>query len=499
MRALVGVVLSLALASMLWAQDPGNGTGNENAEEKKDKPEAPQEAPKWTIPEREAKKLQKLLSDYVHPGRKTRGDILPKFQKFVDARVEGHSVLEDVDAWTRIATSLRAFDAKLGRKGKVSEVAFKSHGFPGIGTVAYHLYLPRNYDPRNRFHPVIFCLPDNKAWPDGTKYIEDVWVKRSEDIANDWIVVAPKPHTKGERWSTPNSRAKAMITLRHVLGTFEAKTRKKGGGPHSDPSQVFIDGEDLAGMVAARFSELFAGAILRNANGRDTGRINLKVGGLNGLPAYCICGGKNKKAQVKFAQKLKAANAMTEIVEDDKFLGAVEATVKWLSRIIDAKTGVRTLQPRKIEYMVHDASFQRHYWINILEYDASTRPAPMLLAEADRAKNEIRVDVTGISRLELFLNDAVADLNKPVKVIVIDDGKEMLFREGPVERNLGTLLAELVDSNQPWRIYAAKFVIDVGALRARVEKEEAAKRAKADAEAKEKEKGTSAGASVDKK
>ena len=241
--------------------------------------------------------------------------------------------------------------------------------------------------------------------------------------------------------------------------------------------------EIRAALTAARYSELFAGAILRKAVGRDSGGpIDLMVaGGLNGLPAYCICGGKTRDAQVKFAQKLKAANAMTEIVEDDKFLGDAAAITAWLAKITDAKAGVRALQPRRIEYMVHDSSFQRHYWINVLEYDASTKPAPMLQADADRAKNEIRLDVTGISRLELFLNDAVADLNKPLKVFVIDDGREMLFFEGPVERSLGTLLAELVDSNQPWRIYAARFVIDVGALRAKVEEQEAEQKAAAEA------------------
>ena len=396
------------------------------------------------------------------------------------AKVDGHSLMEDVDSWMRIARGLRTLDSKIGRKGKINDVAFKDHGFPGTGTVSYWLYLPKNYNPRAGLSPVIFCLPDNKVWTDGKDYISQMWVERSEKVANDYIVVVPKPRTKGERWSSDGSMARAMITLRHVLGEFHRDSKRKGGSPYADPARVFIDGQDIAAIVAARFAEMFAGAVLRSANGRDTGRIDLRrVGGIAGLPAYCVMGGKNKKTQEKFAHKLKGTNGRTLFVEDDKLMGEADEIVKWMESVTDEQAGVRHLQPKSLDYTIHESSFQRHFWITVLKFDASAKPAPGFLAEANRASNVVKIDVTGVSEFEVFLNDAIVDLNKPLKVVAIADGQELVAHDGPVARSLDTLLTELVASNQPWRIYPAKVTVNIPDL--------LAAKAKADAAAKEKE------------
>ncbi|MHC4960254.1 MAG: hypothetical protein ACYTGN_18020 [Planctomycetota bacterium] len=471
MRVIWSLLIVFASTSMAWAQSPADA----EAEKPEAKAEGPVAAATWSMPEREAKKLAKFLGDYLQPGKKERRDVLAKFQKFVDSQVDGHSVMEDVATWQRLAAAQRAVGAKVAKKGKITEVKIKDHGFPGnIGTVTYYLYVPPGYDAR-RSYPCIVCLPDNKAWPDARKFIEEVWTSRSAAIRDGFIVVAPKPHTKGDRWSNPNSLARAMITLRHVLGTWDAT--KKNGGPAANPEQIFIDGEDLAAITAARYAELFAGVVLRKANGRDVGRTDLRqAGALNGLPAYCVY--KNK-AEHKFAQKIKAANDKTLMVEtkDDKFLGEADEFAKWMASVIDSKDGVRTTQPHQIEYTVHESSFQRHYWINVLQFDASVKPAANFLAIADRAKNEVRVDVEGITRFELFLNDAIVDLNKPVKIVVVEDGKDLLFSNDAQVRSLGVLLEELADSNQPWRVYPVKLEIDVAALRAAHEAKEAAKAA----------------------
>jgi hypothetical protein len=473
----------IAPASPAWAQSPADA----------EKPEAkaePVAAATWSMPEREAKKLAKFLGDYLRPGKKERHDIFVKFQKFVDSPVDGHSVMEDVATWQRLAAAERIVGAKTGKKGRITEVSIRDHGFPGgIGTVVYYLWLPPGYDPRKSY-PCILCLPDNKAWPDGTKYIEEVWTNRSAAIKDGFVVVCPRPHTKGDRWSNPASMARAMITLRHLLGTWDAT--KKNGGPAVDPTRVFIDGEDLAAITAARYAELFAGAVLRESNGRDVGRTDLRqAGALNGLPAYCVY--KNK-TQHKFAQKIKAANDKTLMVEtkDDKFLGDADEFAKWMKSVVDPKDGVRKTQPDTIEYTVHESAFQRHYWINVLQFDASVKPAANFFAVADRAKNEVRIDVEGITRFELFLNDAIVDLNKPVKIVVVEDGKDLPFANDAQTRSLGVLLDELSGSNQPWRVYPVKLEIDVAALRAKIEAKEAA-----EAAAKKKDEGKDSGTGAD--
>lgn len=495
MRALLCALLVIWTAPVLLAQDPANANANKADEN------APKEAPLWSMGEKESSKLHKRLYDYIYPGRRQRIDTLAKLAKFASEKVDGHSVLEDVATWTRLAMWSRTFGStkKLGRPGKINSVKVQNHGFPGIGTVEYDMYLPVNYNPRKTLSPVIFCLPNRKDWPDGRKYIEEVWVSRSEGVANDYIVVVPHRHTKGERWSSPKTMAGAMITLRHVMGTFEIDPKgKQLGGPASDPTRVFIDGEDVAGQTAARFAELFAGAVLRHSNGKTVGRIDLsRAGGLSGLPAYCVTlakDGSAKKRQVQFAQKLRASNGKTLIVADDKGLGDAKAMHQWMENITDPKDGVRNLQPRKIEYTIHDPSFQRHYWINVLEYDSTIKPAANFFGEADRAKNEIRIDVTGVTLFEVFVNDAIVDLNKPLKVLVVDEGQELVVHDGPLQRELNQMLAEMLESNQPWRMYPRRLTVNVPELRKEAAKAAAAKK-KPDEE--KKKDGTGADATMD--
>ncbi|MHC4223854.1 MAG: hypothetical protein ACYSUN_07685, partial [Planctomycetota bacterium] len=186
MRVIWSFLLLAALALVAVAQESGGEPDKEKAGDKPAaKPEAPKEAPAWKLSERDAKKVERFIHEYIHPKRKRRTDILTDFQKYVDKTIDGHSVLEDVAGLESIATRHREFNKKCGKKGKTEsyDVSPDVHGFPmGIGTVKYHLYLPSGYDLRKKAYPLIFCLPDNQKWLDGAAYIDEVWVKRSKAI-----------------------------------------------------------------------------------------------------------------------------------------------------------------------------------------------------------------------------------------------------------------------------------------------------------------------------
>jgi hypothetical protein len=229
--------------------------------------------------------------------------------------------------------------------------------------------------------------------------------------------------------------------------------------------RVFIEGEDEASVIAARFAEAFAGAVLHAADGKAGANV-ARAGQLSGMPAFCVVNPKSK-GQREFAQATLARNAAGVVVEDETGVGNPAAIGIWMDKL-----PVRHSQPRQIDYSVHDTSFQRHHWINVLEFDASVEPASSFSAAADRAKNEVVIEVEGISRFELFLSDALVDLSKPVRIVVSEADKELTFfatKDGcdTVARDLGTMLGELLDSNQPWRAYPVKLVIDVGELRER--------------------------------
>ncbi|MHC4819041.1 MAG: hypothetical protein ACYTF8_13400 [Planctomycetota bacterium] len=471
MRAFLSVLLLAALASQGLAQgNPAEGGDKPKAEVG----EAAEAPAAWKLPEREAKKLDSLLKEFLHPKKPAdRKATLQKLKKFVAKEVDGHSVLEDVDAIARIANRHRFFNPKLTSKRgklKVEEVKPETHGFPGkIGTVKYHLYLPTKYSEKQLW-PLLFCMPDNKKWPDGAKYIVDAWVKRSPKIADGFVIAVPIPRTKGEAWTDARSYARAMIALRHVSGNFEST--KKHGGPAVDMMRVFIDGEDAAALVAARFPEMFAGAILHRCDGRAGTGPNLRTSGrLSGLAAFAIFE-EAQKRQKEFAERLKADNAAGMAVrsEDVGPLGNAKTIVAWMEM-----QASRVPQPTVIGYTIHDPSFQRHYWINVLGYEAAMKGDPIFDATADRAKNEVRIDLAGISRFELFLSDALVDLSKKVRIVVVEKDQEYEFLNDMVPRDVAVLLDELLATNHPWRIFPAKFVVDLADLRAKAAKAEADK------------------------
>jgi hypothetical protein len=264
-----------------------------------------------------------------------------------------------------------------------------------------------------------------------------------------------------------------MIALRHVCGNFDAD--KDDDGTAVDMNRVFIDGEDMAAQAAARFAELFAGAVLRHSDGTATNGPNLReVGGVAGLPAYCVVYPKRAVEQ-RFAEALAAANAacVIETVEEKDAPGDAAKIHAWLLALPP-----RDSQPRDIRYTVHGAAYQRHFWINVLEFDGSVKPAPEFHATADRAANLVRVETVGITRFELFLNDLLVDLSKEVRVVVVEDGKEYEFLKLVPTRDMGTMLQELVESNHPWRIYPVRLVVDVPVLKKRLAEQEAAAAAK---------------------
>jgi len=483
MRALLSVGLLVALAGQGLAQakpaEPGGEKPKAEAGEVAKAPAA------WKLPDREAGKLDRLLGEFLHPKKsEDRKKTLEKVEKLVAKDVDGHSILEDVEAIVHMANRHRYFNPKLASKrGKIDMVQVKPevHGFPGkIGTVKYHLYLPRKYSDKQLW-PLLFCLPDAKKWPDGAKYIQEAWVARSPRIADGYIVVVPVPQSKGEAWTALKTYPRAMIALRHAAGNFEAT--KKEGGPATDMLRIFIDGEGAASLVAARFPEIFAGAILHRCDGRAGSGPNLRTSGrLSGLPAFAIFEA-SKKRQAEFAERLQADNpsGMTARSEDVGPLGSAKTIAAWMDKL-----GTRVPQPPVISYTLHDPSFQRHYWINVLGYDASLKGKPIFDATADRAKNEIRIDLEGITRFELFLSDALVDLSKKVRVVVVEKDKEYEFLNDKAPRDVGRLLEELLATNHPWRIYPAKYVVDLADLRAKTAKLEAEKAKAAQKQAQEK-------------
>jgi len=469
MRWILGLAILVGVATTLRAQEPaGEEKPNSPQEgEEKKAEETPQESPAFKLSEKDRKKVQKELSGFLIPSKKSRADLAKGLVKLERKSIDGHSFMEDVAALTDIANHSRLFGAKAGRAGalKSVEVSPKVHRFPGaVGTVKYWIRLPKNYRDKELW-PVIFCLPDTKAFPDTSKYIKDVWMK-SSTAREKYIVVVPTPAAKGKKWRTdPTSYARAMIALRHVIGTFEAT--RKTGGPASDSLRIFVDGEDTAALVAARFGDMFAGAVLRGSTG-TIGRVKLRAaGGLNKLPAYCVVR-SGKGPQQKFVGILKGDNPACAAVEAaDVNAADAEEIVQWMEAL-PARAPART-----ISYTVHDSSFQRHHWVNVLRYDAAQKEPVGFDGVCDRINNTVTITNHGLVQFEVSLNDALVDLNREVTINVVEGDKTHVAWKGKLERDMGSMLTDLLESNQASRIYPARVSVDLPAVRAAAAEAEA--------------------------
>lgn len=465
------------------AGEGAEGSADDAADDAKEEPKEPAA---FKLLEKERKKLSKELRAYLVPSKKGREEMEKGIDKLNRKPIRGHSILEDVSSIADAANASRVFGSKIGRPGTITpvKVAPAAHGFPGsVGTVLYWIRLPNGYKDK-KLWPVIFCLPDTRKYPDPANYMKSVWLK-SGTVKDKYILVVPTPAAKGKQWRTdPNSYARAMITLRHVTGTFDAA--RKTGGPASDYSRVFLDGGDMAAVVAARFSEMFAGAILRGASG-SVGSYKLHVaGGLNSLPVYALSKAGNP-SQENFAATLKRDQPACSIESvPDPMLADPQKIADWMEAL--PARG----QPREIRYTIHDGSFQRHHWINVLRSSPVGGDAASFSAVCDRINNTVIIEQRGLEKFELSLNDALVDLNREVTVKVRDGDKEELIAwSGKIERDLKSMLRELVESNQPWRIYPAHLSIDVPVLRAAAAIEAAKKAAEAAAAQKTEEKGAS--------
>ena len=194
-----------------------------------------------------------------------------------------------------------------------------------------------------------------------------------------------------------------------------------------------------------------------------------------------------KSRQQKFAGLLKGENEACKVVESaDPLAADAEEIAKWVEAL-----PVRGAE-REIAYTVHDSSFQRHHWINVLRYDGAQKEDVAFSGSCDRISNIVTIRNNGLIEFEVSLNDALVDLNRDVTINVIEGDKTYEAWKGKLERDLGSMMTELLESNQPWRIFPARVAIDMTAVRKAAAEAEAKKKAEEAAKADTEKKGASA-------
>ena len=107
---------------------------------------------------------------------------------------------------------------------------------------------------------------------------------------------------------------------------------------------------------------------------------------------------------------------------------------------------------------------------------------PITPPRLNRKTNTVTITSEGLLRFEIFLNDALVDLNNEITILIEDGAEPIEFFKGKVERSLSMTLNELVASNHPWRVYPVRFDVDMPTVRAQEAERIAAAKAAAGAQ-----------------
>jgi hypothetical protein len=223
-----------------------------------------------------------------------------------------------------------------------------------------------------------------------------------------------------------------------------------------DASRIYVDGSGSAAAAAllycARFPGVTTGAIVRGAPPEKVDFANCR-----GTPLLFV--GAEPKA---FFEANKALEGFV-LEHRDALDDAGFAT--WLT------DHPKVWAPRKIAIETDQRDFASSYWLRITDEDPAKEKLGFKVdAAIDAEKNQITV-VTNekVKGFEIYLNDAVVDLSRPIKVIhryagAEDAAKETVRFEGAVKRVIEDTLKWAYDRpfNNTGEIYVAMVRVDLG-------------------------------------
>jgi hypothetical protein len=170
-----------------------------------------------------------------------------------------------------------------------------------------------------------------------------------------------------------------------------------------DPSRIFLDGEGsgaVAGMIfCARYPGLQTGCIVRGAPPQKIDFTNCTAAPI------LFLGGDSKDFFEEWKQR-----------EGFKLEHRPSAQpVEILQWIIDHP---KNYAPEKISLRTDRIEFASSYWLRVTDEDPTLQAEPILIdAAVDREQNSIAVVTSGrVKAFEVYLNDGLIDLSKPIRV-----------------------------------------------------------------------------------
>lgn len=232
---------------------------------------------------------------------------------------------------------------------------------------------------------------------------------------------------------------------------------------HEDvnPNKVYIMGYSAGGdgvwRLAPRMADHWAAASMMAGHPGD-----VRLEGLRNTPFMIWCGGedgaydRNKEcaARIREMDALQAEDPEGYVHEGHIVAGKGHwmdredaAAVPWMAQY------TRNPYPDKVVWVQGDVMKESFYWLGVPLTEAGK--GSKLVARLDRKENLVELEWCEYTRVTVYLNDEMLDLDKPVKIHFA--GRELY--NGMVERNANTMRRNLLSREDPAYAFPAQVTV----------------------------------------
>ena len=359
----------------------------------------------------------------------------------------GPDVLKAVGSWCEL---LDLAEDRKGRRGRWLNRKWKLEKKQH----RYHLWAPPE-KPARGYRSVISLVNRSKRGRPAD-YLNAAWVKNRSPVLAA-IPVAPKKQ-RAFAWSD-------RANLIHTLGMLGMQIRQ---AYHTDHNALFLDGYGTAGVeawhFASSFADLFAGVIIRGALPPQ----NTRFADFVNTPFLLVSDPMSpltKEATDRIANEMRKAGVdvtVAHLPERGKDVKRFRTIDEAVSAFLEKR---RDPYPTYIDWSVKQTHTRRAFWMKArneiedvaLPVKARGR-APQFKVRIDRKTNGIVIDSHRIESFLFLLNDALVDLDRPVRVTV--NGR--VVHEARLERSFKELIDNWEVFGDNTAVYPASLVINAG-------------------------------------
>jgi pimeloyl-ACP methyl ester carboxylesterase len=332
----------------------------------------------------------------------------------------------------------------------------------------YAIHIPAAYDPTQP-SPLLVTL--HGANMNGNANAGTDWIRtwlRSTAAAAKYVIVSPT--TVRHTWAARQGHSYVLTAIRETMDELAI-----------DADRVYLDGMSMGAGGAFRLAEHHPdrwAAIGPRCNVPDIRQkqdktfVTMLPENFRNVPVYWVVGAKDEKISIEMVRAAKGAleAAKGELVYrefpdggHDWNLEKDEAVLEWYEK------HRRAPYPEEIAWKSYEKIFARAFWVEVTkrteppplimvhldmmgkESERRTELRPPALVRAKRNGNAIEIATEEVRELRVWLDDAMADLDKPVAITV--NGRKM--HDGIVKRSVDVLIEEARRRRDPSMTFSA--------------------------------------------